>query len=105
MPLGLATCWRRKDTGEGHKAPHTLCMSSMSSSLRDRVGLGQTYQTGESHGLQTINDWYEMRTYMSSRSMTLMATSLPFSRSNLQIAYLLSLKGKAFAREGTAVAH
>ena len=93
-----------EESSEGQQASQTLCMSSISSSLHDRTGLSQTDCAGGIAWTASISDWYAMRAHMSSRSMTLMATSLPFSRSNLQIAFVLSPEGKAFARKGTAVA-
>lgn len=97
-------CWTHEESSEGQQASQTLCMSSISSSLHDRTGLSQTDCAGGIAWTASISDWYAMRAHMSSRSMTLMATSLPFSRSNLQIAFVLSPEGKAFARKGTAVA-
>ena len=48
VPLGLASCWTPKDSSEGHEASQTLCMSSISSSLHDRTGLGSPNCTGGS---------------------------------------------------------
>ena len=55
-PLNLATRWTPKESSEGQEASQTLCMSSISSSLHDRTGLGHIDCAGDMAWTPSIND-------------------------------------------------